>query len=576
MARTINDAGRKVPGARKDKNAALRASDLVGMSDEEVAKDARKDNVWPKPDYADLVASGMPVEVAAALKVIRDKIPQTSTLKGTATQRQSREAFVDMVSAARDELLACRSLQDVRGVYDRLKAVWSTRERQSAWFSVVRGRTSPFHLMSADSIKAREFVAAGFPGDVEPWKKNLKVLTQGNGVVVYQSGRYLGTFASREEAYDVLRVKFEAAAAKKADEPGVPTSRPHLDFVTRSGLDEHRDGRDVSPEEFIEIFGFTSVEFGNWVPDAERQIMLNMAHDSLLDLAEVLGLDPLDLSLGGRLSAGFGSRGHGGRRAAEYQPSVAVFHFTRMNGAGSLAHEFAHALDHFLGLGTRVLSKSGVPCGTGWTHSLPGRVSDALAHRGWQLATSFEDAFEAMKTARKTKADAIGAIEALVRQFERAIASQEKTRAKAQEEGAATVVRLVSRDIAENTERMQAQLKRIEALKSQPDTFDFGSMSTSFYSEAVKLRGSYSEPAELFARAFECFVFDEVAARDANSDYLVHGVEEDRYVGDEWRGNPYPVGEERDRINGLLRSMIRYAAPVIEEVRDLARHVNGR
>lgn len=577
MARAINDAGRKVPGARKDRNAALGASDLVGMSDEEVAKDARKDNVWPKPDYAALVASGMPAQVAAAVKVIRDKIPQTSTLKGAATQRRSREAFVDMVSAARDTLLGCRTLDDVRSVYDRLKAEWNTRESQSAWFSVVRGRYSPFHLQSADSIKARELVAQGFPGDVEPWKRNLKMLAQGAGVVVYQSGRYLGTFASREEAYDVLRAKFEAAASKKADEPGLPPSRPHLDFVTRSGLDDRRDGRDVSPEEFIEIFGFTSVEFGNWVPDAERQIMLNMAHDSLLDLAEVLELDPLDLSLGGRLSAGFGSRGHGGRRAAEYQPSVAVFHFTRMNGAGSLAHEFAHALDHFLGLGTEVLSKSGVPCGTGWTHPLPGRVSDALAHRGWQLATSFEDACEAMKTRRKTKADVIGALEALVRRFEVAIASQEKTRAKAQAEGAATVVRLVSKDIAENTERMEGQLKRIEALKAQPETFDFGSMATSFYSEALKLRGSYSEPAELFARAFECYVFDELAARGANSDYLVHGVEEDRYADvDEWRGNPYPAGEERERIGALLRTMMRNAVPVIEDVRHLAEHVNGR
>jgi hypothetical protein len=578
MAKTINDAGRKVPGARKDwKNVSLVSGDLEDMSDEEVAKHVRKDNVWPKPDYAALVDAGMPSVVAAAVKIVRDKVPQTSTLKGATTQRESREAFVAMVSAAQDMLLSCRSLEEVGGVYNRLKAEWNTKSRQASWYSVVRGKYSPFHLMTTDSAKAREMVAAGFPGEVEPWKKNLKVFGRGDGVVVYQSGRYLGTFASRDEAYDVLKSKYEAAAAKKTEEPSVPPNRPHLDFVTRTGLEDRRDGRDVSSEEFIEVFGFTSVEFGNWVPDAERQIMLNMAHDSLLDLAEVLGLEPLDISLGGRLSAGFGSRGHGGRRAAEYQPAVAVFHFTRMNGAGSLAHEYAHALDHFLGMGTNILSRSGVPCGTGWTHPLPSRVSDALAHRGYELATSFEDAFEAMKTRRKTRDDAIGEVQAVVRRFEAAISSQEKVRAKAEEEGAATVLRLVSKDIAENTTRMEGQLKRIEALREQPENFDFGGIATSFNSEALKLRGSYSDPAELFARAFECFVFDELAAHGANSDYLVHGVEEDRYADiDEWRGNPYPAGEERIRINGLIRTMVRHAVPVIEDVRHLAEHVNGR
>lgn len=568
MAKKITDAGRKVPGARKDKNAALAISELGSMTDEEIAKEVRKDNIWPKPDFAALVAEGMPPLVAAAVKVIRDKIPQTSTLKGASTQRQSREAFVAIVSSARDRLLSCRSVEDVGRLYDQMKAEWNTRATQDAWFSVIRGRYSPFHLLSQDSLKAREMIAAGFPGEIEPWKKNLKVMSGGEGVVVFQAGRYLGTFVSRDAAYEVLKARNEKAAVSAPDEPAVPPARPHLDDLTRDGLEDRRGGRDVSPEEFIEHFRFVGVEFGNWLPQDERRIMLNLAYDALMDLADVLGLEPEDMSLGGRLSAGFGSRGNGGRRAAEYQPSVAVFHFTRMNGAGSLAHEFAHALDHFLGLGTRSLSRSGVPSATGWSHPLPSGVSNALAHRGWDIATSFEAAFDAMKSKRRTKELAISSVERRICDFERAIASQEKSLALAEAEGKANVARLISRTIAENSEGLEGQFKRIAALKALPDDADFGTMMTSFNSEALKLRGSFAEPTELFARAFECFVFDELAARGANCDYLVHGVEEDRYVGDEWRGNPYPVAEERLTINGLLREAIRAAVPAIEEVRE--------
>lgn len=578
MARAVNDAGTKVAGARKDwKSSSLAASDAAAMTDEEIAKEVRKDNIWPKPDYAALVEAGTPPLVAAAIKVVRDKIPQTPTLKGARTQRQSREAFVAMVSAARDAFTACQTLQEVSQVYDRLKAVWDTRETQAAWFSVVRGAYSPFYLRAADSAKAREMVHAGFPGDVEPWKKNLKVINSLDGVIVYRSGRYLGTFASRDAAYEALKAGHDAKA-KPGDgaEAVVPPPRPHLDFVSRTGLDDRRDGRDISSEEFIAKFNFRSVEFGLWVPDDERQTMLNMAYDALMDLAEVLQWEPCDMSLGGRLSAGFGSRGNGGRRAAEYQPSVAVFHFTRMNGAGSLAHEFGHALDHFLGLGTIVLSRSGVPSATGWTHPLPRRVSDALAHRGTDIALAFEDAYEAMRSRRLSKEDAIADVENLVERFKAAIDKQQATYDKAQEEGRATVCRLVAKDIAVNTERMEAQNRRIEALRAQPEYADFGSSATSFLTEASKLKGSFSEPAELFARAFECFVFDEIAARGATSDYLVHGVEEDRYADTvEWRGNPYPTGEERSRINRLLSAVVREALPSVEAVRRPDTYADG-
>lgn len=49
-----------------------------------------------------------------------------------------------------------------------------------------------------------------------------------------------------------------------------------------------------------------------------------------------------------RLAIAFGSRGKG-NALAHYEPSRAVINLTKMKGAGSLAHEFGHALDDMLG-----------------------------------------------------------------------------------------------------------------------------------------------------------------------------------------------------------------------------------
>ena len=55
-----------------------------------------------------------------------------------------------------------------------------------------------------------------------------------------------------------------------------------------------------------------------------------MAYNSLCDLANVLGVKESDISLGGRLALGFGSRGKGGvsAGAAHYEPYRTVINLT--------------------------------------------------------------------------------------------------------------------------------------------------------------------------------------------------------------------------------------------------------
>ena len=120
----------------------------------------------------------------------------------------------------------------------------------------------------------------------------------------------------------------------------------NIGMVEREGLD-YRKGKDVTPKDFLDTFGFRGVEFGNWVPQVERQAYLNKTYDAIMDFCRIVGISPKAFSLGGRLGLAFGSRGKS-RALAHYEPMKEVINLTRMKGAGSLAHEWFHALDNYL------------------------------------------------------------------------------------------------------------------------------------------------------------------------------------------------------------------------------------
>jgi len=108
---------------------------------------------------------------------------------------------------------------------------------------------------------------------------------------------------------------------------------------------KYRQG-DVTAEEFMSQFGFRGVEFGNWVNQAERQERLNYAYDAFMDLATVLKVPARSISLNGELGFAFGSRGRKGA-LAHYEPDKVVINLTKTGGAGTVAHEWGHALDNY-------------------------------------------------------------------------------------------------------------------------------------------------------------------------------------------------------------------------------------
>lgn len=162
---------------------------------------------------------------------------------------------------------------------------------------------------------------------------------------------------------------------------------PTPDNTDRTGV-ERRKG-DVEGKDFMETFGFRGVEFGNWNNQIERQQVMNAAYDGLMDLAEVMGIPAKAIGLNGDLALAFGARGQGLSSArAHYERSRAVINLTKMHGAGALAHEWFHALDHYLGRqdGKASSKWQTLPDGTR-TFNIKGAEND-MASGGFQYANS--------------------------------------------------------------------------------------------------------------------------------------------------------------------------------------------
>ena len=80
----------------------------------------------------------------------------------------------------------------------------------------------------------------------------------------------------------------------------------------------------------------------------DRQTSLNMGFEALKDLAAALKISDKDIAYQGVLAIAFGARGSG-NAVAHYEPLRKVINLTKMHGAGSLAHEWWHGFDDYLG-----------------------------------------------------------------------------------------------------------------------------------------------------------------------------------------------------------------------------------
>lgn len=127
------------------------------------------------------------------------------------------------------------------------------------------------------------------------------------------------------------------------------TGRHGLD---RKAFNRSASGRTIpgamspSVEETLTRFKFKGFEFGNWLSQAERYDVFRAFQFCLADMIKWLGTN--NFGVDNQIGVAFGARGSG-KALAHYEPTTNIINMTKKKGAGSLLHEYAHALDYTIG-----------------------------------------------------------------------------------------------------------------------------------------------------------------------------------------------------------------------------------
>lgn len=346
-------------GKRQDKGvvAGLSIKDLRGKtttvlsnlrhaSSSDQGRYITKTKLWEAPDWIslrhpdDLAKSegerAMEPLVAAFFDYARKQLPS----QPPANIPQVNQAYAELVLALRDGMADIRTDRELR---DAL----GMAERQD---DDTRGGYAP---VNSDGALAKAVNRAKEFCDREHIPYHLMFGSDGLYSSFPRKIHYTSWYrkAERESrtnthwSIDTSGASSQRRVANK-DETG---AMPMLQALVRSGGEDYRAGTDIDEQSMLTTFGFSGVEYGKSMTQADRTAYLNQAYDGFMDLAKALNIPPKALSLGGTLGLAFGSRGRGGRNAAlaHFEPTNNVINLTRMKGAGSMSHEYGHALANY-------------------------------------------------------------------------------------------------------------------------------------------------------------------------------------------------------------------------------------
>jgi Large polyvalent protein associated domain 38/Large polyvalent protein-associated domain 5/ddrB-like ParB superfamily domain/Large polyvalent protein-associated domain 1/ADP-Ribosyltransferase in polyvalent proteins/RadC-like JAB domain len=445
----IEDFGEKIGGARKDVWTSFQ-DDLGAVADDDIANQPLS-KIWPQPDYQALLDGGASPWAVAFAHAARDEIPankprQSWKLKQWADQvRLLRETTMKLMDGRLDverakQLMTQFTSKGMRDVAGRVELYMLVGHRQS--LSGVRLSSGEYSIHNGIEYKPAKVIwsvekeaaatafsnwprqlATGFTKeealkafkerydslDINPAAKkketSFEIYSRRDskgywvGKKVGRNPIFLaGPFDNIKAARDYRFNNQAELVAKLEKSKEIPRERRDSN-EPRVGEDM-RNGQDVTPQMFGETFGFRGVEFGNWVEQGRRQKDLNDAFDALMDMAAIIGVPPKALSLNGELGLAFGARGGGGVNpaAAHYEPGKVVINLTKKSGAGSLGHEWWHALDNYF---SRMRAKGDGMMTDALDVSLASRGSN-FVHQGAVRKEMIEAFGSVMKSIRET------------------------------------------------------------------------------------------------------------------------------------------------------------------------------
>lgn len=606
------DFGEHIGGARKELWSAggINIEDLLDMNDAEKAKFVKKDNIWKKPDYEQMVEAGVPKVVAYAIKEVRNAIPAKPYVSyfeqdDPEKVKYRMECYVKFVTMIRDTMSGVSSeeefMEKQQVVYNQIVdperstrySISSKTEYtglfQTKLLRAIRCNHQTFcnyiHYMEMEqfAVKKEDKIPAGWK--IEKYSpdgfysrsrvgciKDTYIVSKGYSVIEKNIPSYEEALCKCQEYAKQLRAK----------KPRKASATPkQLKRIERIGLSDVRNGRDIVGEDFLKDFGIRGGEFGNWMSEKDAQASLNMAYEAFCDFADVLGIPLSSVSFCGRLAIAFGARGQGSA-VAHYDPLREVINITKMKGAGSLGHEMFHALDDIVAkkLGLKKMMAESFE-----KEKIPESVRNVISAMQYRKATKEEIEAEKAKKIGNTEKllqkcidsvfPADGLTDAQVKkraELVRNIFADKEEHLISIDGTATAAIEALSSYKKEVTGRVINKESRKDLFwtwyryeRAVTASYNDMQMLSEYHKESKKMDdctakdkfGYWSSTVEMFARAGACYLTDMLKAKGAKSDYLSGHSES--CVGMDKNLNPVyamPRGEERKAINAAIHDMI--------------------
>lgn len=618
----IEDVGEFLLGNRKE-NPALTWKDLEEMNELLRAKNTTKAKIYPKPTMDGLKADGFTEFQAAIILNIYNKINAKPASGYTSkedlklyvdTVNNTMKTVKDYIKSNPDNFSAEKYIQEQKeyqsfvfkydkSLFDAVFPDTENKKETNRYSSIFR--LYPEYNKQAIIVGGNKFTEAlqldyrtlknvtkiineektktdektGEKIKKPEWEKTFILLEPSRwdnsyAIAFKKSKQIIAKFDTKEQAINAAERVYEKIQQEKADEKRQSNTRKYVD--------RRENGRDVTAQELQDAFGFRGVNFGNWVNQKERQQFINNTYDSLFDLAELLDLPPKALSLNGELGIAFGAQGHGGKAAAHYIPAFKEINLTKEHGAGSLAHEWWHALDNYFGN-----QASNKEFSENWSLSLKDK-----GELRPELFEAFQNLQKQIKEAPFTEEDIKNREKKLIAQTERSIERYANyIKNDFAKEKNATELNNIIDDLVKNKEKYKnytiEQMQEIESkfFKLVPEKRDTianrgelnwltseirrlgnieeiarkGSNKSKYLEDAEKLDKQsgtkyWAEDTELGARAFSVWLFDKMETQNIINRFLVRQEKSSLSI-DENTFKQFAAGKE-DNLNFIAKTPI--------------------
>lgn len=365
----LDDVGEYIPYAKKENSVPEKK--IFSSPTSTTKKALSLKDVWPEPNWIESHLDGIPVTVLASIYSIYHSLakkPHTtekfrfSGVRITAEMWES--AYIEAVNYIRK---ACENATTEECVKEFELAFNEhfNNDGKTAYKTYAAGTRTPktfYHPLGGSgsvgefkkllplldwplSVNAKKIPA--FPLELKHIE--TQEITYSLGKINKKSVTWCSTVNEAKNEFDSYEEAVSALIEYHGDDFKISGERnkeidvyvPKKDHSNMLGVEDTYDDKD--PNELMLTYGFRGIQFGNYLPQKERQAYVNNAFHSLGLLASILNI-PNRWIGGGKLGLAFGARGHG-YAAAHYELDQQVINLTRFNGPGCISHEILHTLD---------------------------------------------------------------------------------------------------------------------------------------------------------------------------------------------------------------------------------------